>query len=210
MNFSRWKRRNNKKKKEDRKAIKKMWWSKKRGLLENKVLNLQPNFFPSLYIRAKGMADTLLQQHLILKISVVKGNQTFLENNFRHHEADTVVPDVNKEIRVAMSLQHFSQNIKPACSLPQFPLCLLLKIVKQLPLSLSFPHLLTCRLFLSSPLLHRDLTLLPTEIPTPLSSRRRPLPTTFLKYFSLQFFWVIPQPLPLQEEKWWMAKQTLL
>lgn len=47
------------------------------------------------------MADTLLQQYLILKISVVKGNQTFLENNFRHHDADTVIPDVHKEIRVA-------------------------------------------------------------------------------------------------------------
>lgn len=132
------------------------------------------------------MADTLLQQQLILKIRVGKGNQA--------PPSQKIISDIKRQTQSflmftrksgwqTLSSQSFPQNIKPACSLLQFALCLLLKIVKQLPLSLSFPHLLTCRLFLSSPLLHRGHMLLSAEIPTPLSPRRRLLPTSFLKYF---------------------------
>lgn len=40
---------------------------------EEQRVKSSTHFFPSLYVGAKGMVDTLLQQQLILKISVGKG-----------------------------------------------------------------------------------------------------------------------------------------
>lgn len=133
------------------------------------------------------MADTLLQQQLILKISVVRCNQT-LENNFRHHEAGTVIPDVHKEIRVA-------DNESPAL-LSKYQTCLFSSAI---PTVSAFENSQTAS-FEFELSLAADLQAFPF-IPSlaqrphapanrisPLSPRRRILPTFFLKYFSLQFF----------------------
>lgn len=177
--FPVWKRRNNKRRKGSRKALKKMWWSKNRGLLENKVLNLQPIFsFSSYRSQEDGWYFTVKQ--LKLKINVGKGNQIFpslkiFSDIIRWTQLFLMFTRKSEWQLWVLSPSLFSSH--HFCFWKQSNSFLWLWAFSIRWLADSPFHHLSCT----------GLVLLPTAIPMLLSLRRRLLPTSFLKFFSSIF-----------------------